>query len=943
MYLRNLSTIAIRKICLIAESMLEHFTCKTVLNLLNIIIREFIIMKRLLIISIFILMLPLNSMYSAEVYLVLGSDTAIWDAMDTQQYSCTYNGQLYTNQSMNGYGVMDPDFRTKLVDSYGTPLKLTWWMMAGNIFRYATNNDIPIPNIMTMYLMKSYHGDMIELWGDELSLHYHTFLWSDYDGDGLYFWNQSVSFLECRDDFDYTLCQFLLEENVFPVSFRSGWHFMDNDWQHYLNELLPYSMHNASPYHGIDTEEPLDNNYDWSQGPRAFVPYHASTENYQVPGDGKGWNVRSIHFGDAINRNILDDIFRQASFGFDQVACIWGHLPETDFLTNIQKIDQLSQQAAAKYPNVNFRYCTAIEAMQLWQQTNDVIPPVLTIDYNNTGTYVDLLVQVDEPIFQSKPFVACKDLYENYFIPKLTRIGDNQWRIAESIETRYLAKIGVSVCDIVGNQTNRLITIVPDDQFIDNSDDGYIELHGDWRTQSAFAWGTNSRIASVQDSVIVRWSFDVPQTRLYNAFIQFPEIDEPVDQMIIELHCGRTIVDTVHLSGDIVPRRWIYCGSGELIQGSKASIELKSYDIGSNIAADAVKFSAYVRDYDLYIGQETIDFGDVSMDDTLTQQLWLTNYGSNDLIIDRIYTLFDKIWIPVDFPVSITAMKSQSIPIMFSSDMVEIYQDTLFIESNDPNEPLAKLFVSANVKNHFYLVDNEDLMRYREFGDWYYSVAYGHGGTSRYSFLNQNPAAYAVYHVTLPRTGVYEFFEIVPQTSNSTNDAIYRIDIAGIFIDTLHVDQNSGSGDWVSLGKYNIRAGDDVSVMIYNSGKHTAGDVLRADALRFSLIQEMTGVAHDDELSVPDHFFIRQNYPNPFNPSTTISYHLPEAGEITIRIFNIRGEAVREIKDVYYPAGSNLFTWNGLDMFGREAASGVYLFTIRYGNETAAIKMLKLH
>ena len=39
---------------------------------------------------------------------------------------------------------------------------------------------------MPLYLMKHYHGDVLRQLGDELSLHYHTLLWSDYDGDGVY-------------------------------------------------------------------------------------------------------------------------------------------------------------------------------------------------------------------------------------------------------------------------------------------------------------------------------------------------------------------------------------------------------------------------------------------------------------------------------------------------------------------------------------------------------------------------------------------------------------------------------------------------------------------------------------------------------------------------------------------------------------------------------------
>ena len=94
-----------------------------------------------------------------KVYFVFGSDTATWEGMDTDRYHCTYAVSLYTDRSRNAYAVMDPAFRQTLRDYYGTPMKLTWWMMCGNIFRYATNTDVPVPNIMTMYLMRRYHGE----------------------------------------------------------------------------------------------------------------------------------------------------------------------------------------------------------------------------------------------------------------------------------------------------------------------------------------------------------------------------------------------------------------------------------------------------------------------------------------------------------------------------------------------------------------------------------------------------------------------------------------------------------------------------------------------------------------------------------------------------------------------------------------------------------------
>ena len=90
-----------------------------------------------------ILLIMVSGIDAGTVYLVLGSDTAIWDRMSTNTYNCTYNQSLYTDPSQNAYEVMDPAFRAQYVDSYGQPMKMTWWMMAGNIFRYATNTNFP--------------------------------------------------------------------------------------------------------------------------------------------------------------------------------------------------------------------------------------------------------------------------------------------------------------------------------------------------------------------------------------------------------------------------------------------------------------------------------------------------------------------------------------------------------------------------------------------------------------------------------------------------------------------------------------------------------------------------------------------------------------------------------------------------------------------------------
>ncbi|MCI0494321.1 T9SS type A sorting domain-containing protein, partial [candidate division KSB1 bacterium] len=77
--------------------------------------------------------------------------------------------------------------------------------------------------------------------------------------------------------------------------------------------------------------------------------------------------------------------------------------------------------------------------------------------------------------------------------------------------------------------------------------------------------------------------------------------------------------------------------------------------------------------------------------------------------------------------------------------------------------------------------------------------------------------------------------------------------------------------------------------------------------------------------ALPNNFQLFQNYPNPFNSTTTIRYHLPQSGKMSLQIFDIMGRLVHTLIDDQQQAGDYQISWDGTDKNGLQVSTGVYL------------------
>jgi PKD repeat protein len=87
--------------------------------------------------------------------------------------------------------------------------------------------------------------------------------------------------------------------------------------------------------------------------------------------------------------------------------------------------------------------------------------------------------------------------------------------------------------------------------------------------------------------------------------------------------------------------------------------------------------------------------------------------------------------------------------------------------------------------------------------------------------------------------------------------------------------------------------------------------------------------------TLPEHFGLEQNYPNPFNPETTIQFQLSDAADVTINIYNLRGELVTTLFSSRMDAGYHQVVWSGQGREGIAVGSGVYLYTLRAVNSSS--------
>lgn len=131
---------------------------------------------------------------------------------------------------------------------------------------------------------------------------------------------------------------------------------------------------------------------------------------------------------------------------------------------------------------------------------------------------------------------------------------------------------------------------------------------------------------------------------------------------------------------------------------------------------------------------------------------------------------------------------------------------------------------------------------------------------------------------------------------------------------------------------------------LFNFSIDKSAPVNREQTLHF-VVKSPSGQEWTKDIAIsvlpPTTFHLFQNYPNPFNPTTTISFQLPTASHVSLKVYNLLGQEVTRLVDADRASGHHQEVWNAANQ-----ANGFYIYellsTDASGNRSLARKAMLL-
>ena len=117
--------------------------------------------------------------------------------------------------------------------------------------------------------------------------------------------------------------------------------------------------------------------------------------------------------------------------------------------------------------------------------------------------------------------------------------------------------------------------------------------------------------------------------------------------------------------------------------------------------------------------------------------------------------------------------------------------------------------------------------------------------------------------------------------------------------------------------------------------------VFSGDSTRYFTL-EIDQLATESSNIQPDRFSLHQNYPNPFNPVTTIAYELANQEFVSLTVYDVNGNLIKNLISEIRGPGRNYANWDGTNNANENVAGGVYIYRIDTELYSSTKKMILL-
>ena len=332
--------------------------------------------------------------------------------------------------------VMSDDFRRKHCSKNGEPYLFSWFIYDHH---EGFSNNPRYHDVGTHHIFDHYMDGALKdcPFNDGVYWHYHHPAPS---GDAL----ESGTCWSNNAVHEEIIAKRIIDRQWYSSCFRAGLHIERNDMSHWLEMFIPFDF--SARYVKDNSDYMPGSDFDWRNCSDRWGAWNPDWYDYRLEGGMKRHLFRCTDLSTYLSKLKEDEVeeaFDQAQQYGSSVLTYYNH-DYRDMQSEIESGYEVILSVSRRYPEVDFKYVTALEAARLHLNLS-AKPPKLSYQLHENK----LEVTCASPIFGPQPFLAIKE-EGRYFRDNFTAEGNGKW-VYQFRRPNFVEAFGIAVNNLNGD------------------------------------------------------------------------------------------------------------------------------------------------------------------------------------------------------------------------------------------------------------------------------------------------------------------------------------------------------------------------------------------------------------------------------------------------------------------------------------------------------------